>query len=184
MPGRPSNGGVRRGARCTEQRSPCLASHPASVAIPMQGTGAAARRPEQQPEQMIIVAAPVPPPPPGPGQQARDCKVEGSSQVSAPWCCEKRSSTAKQVLRTATRRQGREGRSSSASQVLRSHGAELRQGREVWPSDVCVFAWVARPPWQYGPDTGILSPSQSHIHTHPHTPVSYTHLTLPTKRIV
>ena len=31
------------GMRGTEQRS--LASHPASVAIPMQGTGAAARRP-------------------------------------------------------------------------------------------------------------------------------------------
>ena len=77
--------------------------------------GAAARRQEQQLEQMIEVTAPVLPPPPGPGQQARDGKVEGSRQVGAPWCCVRRSSASKQVLRTAKRRPGSEGRSSAAS---------------------------------------------------------------------
>ena len=179
------SGGRGRGARGKEERIPCLAAHPASVAIPMQGTGSAAR-PERQLEQIVVVAAQVPssPPPLAAGQLAGDCRVERSRTVgpreqvqhnkrrSVLLSGSQAGKSSATVVCTARFRPSSKGRSSAAVQVARA--AELQPGGKSRTSARRVFAWVARPQWQHGPNKGILSipiphPHPSpHTHTHPH----------------
>jgi hypothetical protein len=179
-----------RGARGKEERSPCLAAHPASVAIPMQGTGSAAG-PERQLEQIVVVAAQVPssPPPLAAGQLAGDCRVERSRTVgpreqvqhNKRWSVLERQ-PGRQVQRhgslycqAPTRQQGQVQCSSPSGHCCRAPA-----GRQEQDERHARFRLGRETQWHYGPNKGILSPSQSHIHTHPHTQ-THTHTHILTK---